>query len=71
MSKQRIKTEYKINVEFIVDKEFYNDYEDILTSFENDLSSIGVMDITTSEEELHNNTFALKKKRINNYDKDK
>lgn len=49
--------EYKINVEFIVNETFYNDYEDILTKFENDLSSIGVFNVTTSEKTTHKNIF--------------
>lgn len=40
----------KINVEFTIDDEMYNDYEDILTDFENNLSSIGVEEINTYED---------------------
>jgi hypothetical protein len=40
----------KVTITFTIDENIYNDYEDILDTFSNDLDCLGVGDLEVTEE---------------------
>ena len=42
----------RVTITFMIDEEGYNDYEDILDTFLNDMDVIGMKDVDVTEEEV-------------------